>query len=265
MKKLFLVVLLIAMSAASLPADVFPYKLDVTKEAFMFGGGALFYGTHLYLKFNQDRDSAYEHGLDRLDKDDINFVDRAMMRSYSRGLDWTGHILLAATMVAPFALVIHQGKDTIITEVVMYAETLLLAHSFKELSKDVVVRWRPYCYYDDTKSSLLKDDDSGKSFMSGHAAMAFSSASFLTTVYAHMHPEGKNKYWVAGGSFAAATGVAALRVCSGNHFFTDVLVGALWGTFAGYIVPWYHYTQDGKPVKVSFLSASGSPGILFNI
>ena len=136
MKKILLVALLILMSAANLPADEFPYKLDLTKEAFMFGGGALFYGAHLYMKFNQDRDSAYDHGLDRLDKDDINFVDRSMMRSYSRALDMTGHVLLAATMLAPFSLAIHQSKDTIITEVVMYAETLLLAHSFKELSKD---------------------------------------------------------------------------------------------------------------------------------
>ena len=265
MKKILLVALLTLMSAATLPADEFPYKLDLTKEAFMFGGGALFYGAHLYMKFDRDRDSAYDHGLDRLDKDDINFVDRSMMRSYSRALDMTGHVLLAATMLAPFSLAIHQSKDTIITEVVMYAETLLLAHSFKELSKDVVVRWRPYCYYDDTDNDLLDDVDSSKSFMSGHAAMAFTSASFLTTVYAHMHPEGTNKYWVAGGSFAAAAGVAALRVFSGNHFFTDVLAGALWGSFIGYIVPQFHYTQDGKPVKLSFLSETGAPGILFNI
>jgi membrane-associated phospholipid phosphatase len=265
MKKILLVILLIVMSAASLPADSFPYKLDLTKEAVMFGGGALFYGAHLYMRFYQDRDSAYDHGLDRLDKGDINFVDRAMMHSYSRALDLTGHVLLAATMLAPFSLAIHQKKDTIITEAVMYAETLLIAHSFKELSKDVVVRWRPYCYYDDTKSSLLKDVDSSKSFMSGHAAMAFTSASFLTTVYAHMHPKGKNKYLVAGGSFAAAAGVAALRVFSGNHFFTDVLVGALWGSFIGYIVPQFHYVQDGKPVKLSFISETGAPGILFNI
>ena len=146
----------------------------------------------------------------------------------------------------------------------MYAEALLLAHSFKELTKDVVVRWRPYCYYDDTRSKLLKDDESGKSFMSGHSAMAFTSASFLSTVYSKMHPEGNSKYWVAGGSFAAAAGVAALRVLSGNHFFTDVLVGAAWGTFAGWLVPQLHYSQDERPVKLSLVSSTGAPGILFN-
>lgn len=263
MKKLLLAFLL-AVSAASLSADDFPYRLDWKKDALIGGGAVALYGTHLAIYFTQDRDSAKDHGLDRLHKSDINFVDRAMMFSYSRSLDLTGDILLAATMAAPFALAIHQSKDNIITGAVMYAEALLLAHSVKELTKDAVIRWRPYCYYDDTRSKLLRDDDSGKSFMSGHAAMAFTSASFLSTVYSKMHPEGKEKYWVTGGSFAAAAGVAALRVFSGNHFFTDVLVGAAWGTLAGWLVPQLHYSQNGHPVKLSLVSATGAPGILFN-
>ena len=146
----------------------------------------------------------------------------------------------------------------------MYAEALLLAHSVKELTKDAVIRWRPYCYYDDTRSKLLRDEKSGKSFMSGHAALAFTSASFLTTVYAHMHPDGKKKYMVAGGSFAAAAAVGALRIFSGNHFFTDVLAGAAWGTLVGWLVPQLHYGQENNSVKLSFLSETGAPGILFN-
>ena len=264
MKK-FLFVILILLSAASLPASDFPYRLDWKKDAIIGGSAVALYGTHLAIYFTHDRDSARDHGLDRLHKNDINFVDRAMMCSYSRSLDLTGDILLGVTMAAPFALAIHQSKDTIITGAVMYAETLLLAHSVKELTKDAVVRWRPYCYYDDTRSKLLKDDDSSKSFMSGHATMAFASASFLSTVYAHMNPDGKKKYLVAGGSFAAATAVATLRVLSGNHFFTDVLAGAAWGTLAGWLVPQLHYCQDGHSVKLSFFSETGAPGILFNL
>lgn len=264
MKKILLAVILV-LSAASIPADDFPYRLDWKKEAVIGGGAAMLYGTHLAIYFTRDRDSAKEHGIDRFHKSDVNFVDRAMMCSYSRSLDLTSDILLACTMAAPCALAIHQSRDNIITGAVMYAEALLLSHSVKELTKDFVVRWRPYCYYDDTRSKLLRDDESGKSFMSGHAATAFTSASFLTTVYAHLNPDGKNKYWVAGGSFAAATTVAALRVLSGNHFFTDVLVGAAWGTLVGWLVPQFHYCQEGKPVKLSFFSETGSPGILFNL
>ena len=264
MKK-FLLTVLIVLSAASLPADDFPYRLDWKKDAVIGGSAAALYGTHLVIYFTRDRDSAKEHGLDRFHKSDVNFVDRAMMFSYSRSLDLTGDILLAFTMAAPCALAIHQNRDNIITGAVMYAEALLLSHSVKELTKDAVIRWRPYCYYDDTRSKLLRDDESGKSFMSGHAAIAFTSASFLTTAYAHLHPDGNSKYWVAGGSFAAATAVAALRVLSGNHFFSDVLVGAAWGTFAGWLVPQLHYSQEGHSVKLSFFSETGMPGILFNL
>ncbi|MBQ6673224.1 MAG: phosphatase PAP2 family protein [Spirochaetia bacterium] len=263
MRKLLLVILMTFL-ASLLPAADFPYRLDLKKDAIIAGSAVGLYGAHLAVKLTQDRDSARDHGIDRLHKSDINFVDRAMMHSYSKGLDLTGDILLAATMAAPFALAIHQSRDVIITEAVMYAETLLIAHSVKELTKDAVVRWRPYCYYDDTRSKLLKDDDSGRSFMSGHAAMSFASASFLSTVYAHMNPDGKKKYLVAGGSFTAAAAVAALRVLSGNHFFTDVLAGAAWGTFIGWFVPYLHYSQGGHDVKLSFVSETGSPGILFN-
>ena len=264
MIKRFLFLVLIIFCASLLPADDFPYQLDWKKDALLGGGAAVLYGTHLVIYFTRDRDSAKEHGLDRLHKSDVNFVDRAMMCSYSRSLDLTSDILLACTMAAPFALAIHQSRDNIITGAVMYAEALLLSHSVKELTKDVVIRWRPYCYYDDTRSKLLRDDESGKSFMSGHSSTAFTSASFLATVYAHLHPDGKSKYWVAGGSFGAATAVAALRVLSGSHFFTDVLVGAAWGTFIGWLVPQFHYCQDGHDVKLSFFSETGAPGILFN-
>ena len=263
MKKLLLAVLIV-LSAATLPADDFPYRLDWKTDGIIGGTAVALYGTHLAVQFTQDRDSARDHGLDRLHKSDINFVDRAMMHSYSRNLDLTGDIVLACTLAAPFALAIHQSWDNIITGAVMYAEALLLSHSVKELTKDFVVRWRPYCYYDDTRSSLLKDEDSGESFMSGHTATAFTSASFLSTLYAHMHPEGKGKYWVAGGSFAAAAAVGTLRILSGNHFFTDVLAGAAWGSLVGWLVPRLHYCQDDNAVKLSFISETGAPGILFN-
>ena len=256
--------LLILFSASNVPADDFPYRLDWKKEAIIGGSAAVLYGTHLAISLTQDRDSAKEHGLEKLHKSDVNFVDRSMMFSYSRSLDLAGDILLAGVMAAPFALAINQSKDTIITGAVMYAEALLLSHSVKELTKDLVVRWRPYCYYD-ARDSVLKDDDSGKSFMSGHASTAFTSAAFLSTLYAHMHPDSRYKGLVTGGSFAAATAVGALRILSGNHFLSDVLVGAAWGTLVGYLVPYFHYSQDERPVRLSFISETGSPGILFNL
>ena len=48
---------------------------------------------------------------------------------------------------------------------------------------------------------------------------------------------------MTGISFGIAALTGALRMASGNHYFTDVLVGALIGTSCGFLVPFMH-TQN---------------------
>ena len=59
-------------------------------------------------------------------------------------------------------------------------------------------------------------------------------------VYCQCYPASKWTYAVAGVSFGLAALTGALRMASGNHFFTDVLVGAVLGTACGFAVPYMH-------------------------
>jgi len=50
-----------------------------------------------------------------------------------------------------------------------------------------------------------------------------------------------------------AIGVAALRLSSGNHFFTDVLAGAAIGCSVGFLVPYLHTFNTKNDLNISLL------------
>lgn len=261
MKKFYITVFLLLICVFSAAADI-PYRHTLKKSIVLNSFSASFFAADMLTKEFNSKDTALEYGTGRLHKSDVFFADRALMCDYSEGLDTAGDIVLAATMAMPAVLALDRSGSEMLELGFMYLETLALAHTFKELTKSVVTRYRPYCYYDDTRESLLREDDSNRSFISGHSTMAFTSAAFLSKVYWDMHPEGKEKYIVAGSSFAAAGAVGVLRILSGNHFLTDVLAGAAVGTFVGWFVPEY-YLDDDREIQVSLLSPDGRPGLAF--
>ena len=95
-------------------------------------------------------------------------------------------------------------------------------------------------YFDGYPQDKLEDGDWNCSFPSGHTTMAFAGAAFTTMVYCQCYPDSKWTYAVAGVSFGLAALTGALRMASGNHFFTDVLAGAVLGTACGFAVPYMH-------------------------
>ena len=122
----------------------------------------------------------------------------------------------------------------------MYLETILIANGIKEWTKLLVYRPRPYMYFDDYPQEKVEDGDWNCSFPSGHTTLAFAGAAFTTMVFCQCFPDSKWKYAVAGGAFGIAAVTGGLRMASGNHFLTDVLVGAVIGTACGFAVPYMH-------------------------
>jgi membrane-associated phospholipid phosphatase len=106
--------------------------------------------------------------------------------------------------------------------------------------KAALPRYRPYMYQGSPPAEYLSDPDRYASFPSGHATMAFASAAYLATVFAAYHPDSPLALPVALGGFLVAGATAALRVAAGQHFVTDVLVGAALGTACGVVVPLLH-------------------------
>lgn len=236
-----------------LPESGGVFKLNPVTDGILFGSGAALSGGDLILDNVLEVNRA-EYKGGSFDKDDVNSFDRYFMHSYSSSKDKAADVLLYAAMATPLALV-PAGKSEWLTDAVMYAETLLIANGIKEITKLCVNRTRPYMYYD--SDTWPEDDvDSGdyrNSFPSGHTTIAFASATFTSCTFSKYFPDSAWKYPVIAGSYALAAGTSALRIMSGNHFMTDVLVGAATGSAVGFLVPWLHTFNSRHDLNVSLL------------
>lgn len=134
----------------------------------------------------------------------------------------------------------------------MFGETVLLTLGSTEVLKRAVARHRPYTYNteldDGTLEQMIGPDsaDARASFPSGHASMAFASATFTASVLTRSYSwPGEVDAAVWSVTLGAATLTAIGRVRAGKHFPTDVIVGALLGSAVGLLVPSCHEFGEG--------------------
>ena len=215
-----------------------PFSLNPVNDGIQLGLGVTLSGSALVCdKFLHIKDNTFN--ADDLNKSDIAGLEQIFMRPYSKPLHivGTGTMVLAMATPAVFGTMPSNEWMTIGT---MYLETLLIANGIKEWTKLLVYRPRPYMYFDGYPQDKVDDGDWNCSFPSGHTTLAFAGAAFTTMVFCQCFPESKWKYAVAGGAFGIAAATGALRMASGNHFLTDVLVGAAIGTVCGFAVPYMH-------------------------
>jgi len=196
-------------------------------------------------------------------KNDINFLDRQLMYPYNKTLDTISTIGVGAAVAFPLIPVFENIKDLdfLGTYGLMYIEALLLTTATKDIFKLAVARNRPYTYEGDIPSG--KNDDYYKSFLSGHTSYAFLGATFFATTFSKEYPDSKYKIPLIISGYSIATTVGALRIASGSHFLTDVVAGALMGSFYGWFIPKMHYVSKNKESEVSVLPVGNS--LIFSV
>jgi len=216
------------------------FELSPVKDSILLGSSAAFAGS-VFLT-----DNMLELGHDKFDgkfpsKDDVPYLDQVFMNKYNKNLDLGADVIRAFQLVAPVALFgFTTQKDRWLTIGTMYAETMFFAYGITDGLKLLVNRSRPYMYYEGYPEDELKNGKWNESFPSGHATICFASATFTSYVFSKYYPESKYKPLVIGTSYGLATGVAAMRLASGNHFLSDVCAGALIGTVCGFAIPYLH-------------------------
>ena len=233
----------------------FPYKLN--KRDYLLA--PLSIGTYMASNVLEDKKD-HNLTLDQiraLDRNDVNGFDRPATYYWNRSADKVSNTLFHTLPFTPLILVIPQLKNKNITNAatlgVMYVEVLLLTKGLTGITKSLTGRTRPYLYntsFTPEERFYLQDDDdapvASTSFFSGHASGTFAFAVLLSKTYTDIYGKGtwSKVIWATSLSLASAT--AACRVAAGEHYATDVIVGALVGSTIGYGIPVLHKVAPEK-------------------
>lgn len=216
-----------------------PYKLDWKKEAVTIGLGLSSYTFGQFTEKNIKPLTPFE--IENLNRNNIHPFDRATVNNYDM---WAADIsnvgvysLITSPVLLAFAPKIRKDWQTI---GLLYVETLGLSATLPNWTKNTVQRVRPFVYNPDVPIDKKMELDAQKSFFSSHTCIAFSSAVFLSTVYSTYYPTSKWRPWIWTGSLLAASTVGYMRYQSGNHFPSDIIVGAAVGSVVGYLIPRIH-------------------------
>ena len=242
MKRMLTGFVLVALLVAAPSAQAqYPYTLDTGREATLLGSGFLLTSVSLRLERGLDPLSLTE--IMDLDASNVNVLDRGTTGTWNPSAAKTSDLLLAASTLAPYALLLtDQGSKEPWVIGLMAAETQLLNLGATLVIKNSVARTRPYVYdrTDAVPSDIKHQRDARRSFPSGHTSNAFAPATFLGVVNEKLHPGSSANPWVWAGAYGVAATTGILRVAAGKHFPTDVLAGAALGTFVGWLVPKLH-------------------------
>lgn len=133
--------------------------------------------------------------------------------------------------------------DAFWVDTLVIAEAVSIAGALDTGVKYLAGRERPYAFYG--RQAFYDDPyDRNLSFYSGHASLAFASATAAGTVYLLRGYRGAP--WVLGGGLALAAFTGYLRIAADKHWLTDVLAGAAVGSLVGWAVPYLFHRADGS-------------------
>ena len=140
---------------------------------------------------------------------------------------------------------------TYLTDLWVVAEALAWNGAIQDLVRRAVRRPRPFLYTAGVYPQERDNADSGFSFYSGHTSFAFALAVSSSYTFTLRHPHSKWRYVVWPALMAIASIEPVLRIYSGDHFPTDVLVGAVAGSAIGLFFPAVHRRLKSMPKVVS--------------
>ena len=143
-------------------------------------------------------------------------------------------------------------------------EALVVGQLTAGVLKGVFGRARPYVNPDDPNPFQFqfgrgfRRNDSYRSFPSGHTVAGFAAAAAVTTETNRWWPS--STWYVAPIMYGGASLIGLSRMYNNKHWASDVITGALIGSFAGRKVVRYHHSHPGNRIDDWLLSGSVSHG-----
>jgi membrane-associated phospholipid phosphatase len=162
---------------------------------------------------------------------DINLL-RSINPQYPNSFVWKGLTATAypASIVYPIGLWTVAKRDhNKKQEYNAYeiAGSVIIAAGATEAMKIIFDRQRPYQKYDDVYPYRYEN---GKSFPSGHASLAFATATSVSLI--------SKKWYVIVPAYAYAFSVSYSRLYLGEHYPTDIIGSAITGAGSAFISHW---------------------------
>jgi membrane-associated phospholipid phosphatase len=197
------------------------------------------------------------NGLDSGVRDALKWDDVQAARTWSNVTGYAAEPLVGFGALALLAWRDDASTDQIIDDQLIVMEAVVGAALINQGVKFLAGRERPFVRALPPGEKGTSNDEN-LSFFSGHSSLTFSIAVASGTVATMRHYRGAPAIWATGLTLAATTGY--LRIAGDKHYFTDVLTGAVVGSFVGFAVPYWLHKDGGGGGEPSALGAAWSGG-----
>lgn len=158
-----------------------------------------------------------------------------------KNISSTSEPLCVAAPVGMFVVSLINQDQNLKKNSFKLAESIVITAAISEVMKVTMNRDRPFVKYPlDVFPNQI--DETGKSMPSAHTALAFTTATSIYLAYP--------KWYVALPAFTWATAVGYSRIYLGQHYPSDVLVGAIVGGGSACLTNWLNkkFVEKKKPL-----------------
>ena len=162
----------------------------------------------------------------------------------------------------------HGRSEEALQLTLMDIEALAFTSAVNGIIAGFASRQRPYretCIGpEELQSQDCTSSKRYRSYFSGHTSTSFTIAGLVCMHHAHLpiYGGGAPDAIACGASFIAAAAVGTMRVISDQHFASDVLTGAAFGTLSGIGLPWLlHYRGGATPPTSRGRAGSGGVSV----
>ncbi len=146
-----------------------------------------------------------------------------------KNISSTSEPLCVAAPIGMFAVSLINHDQNLKKYSFQLAESIVITAAISEVMKVTINRDRPFVKYPlDVFPNQI--DETGKSMPSAHTALAFTTATSIYLAYP--------KWYVALPAFTWATAVGYSRLYLGQHYPSDVIIGAIVGGGSAYLTNW---------------------------